>query len=72
MSATTTQNSVQWYEGSQWFQQGNVAHIDDEYQAYRSGACWGVEFQWAEPLFQLANGTAINAAEEAILKTFQF
>ena len=41
--------------------------MDDEYQTYRNGTCWGVEFSWMESAAQVGAGAPLHSFEVSTL-----
>lgn len=60
-----TFNNIQWY----W---SRLYSSTDQYQTYRNGACWGVEFDWGDYNNEPLNDALILPFEKAVMTTFQF
>jgi hypothetical protein len=74
--ATATAISHESINNIDWFEASPPKSIDDhfewdEYQTFRQGACWGLEFVWLY-FNGNQNGAPIRSFEEATLETFRF
>ena len=65
-------NGVNWFEGSQGSIAAGTHYVDDAYQLFRNGSCWGLDFEWIESSLKPSNNLIISSFEENILGTMTF